>query len=226
MAYKLYTNKFKYEVIMAYQSEDYTLNELCLKYEVDRTTVYDWMEKFEKAGLSGLEKSRTVKQYSKELKVSAVRDYLSGEYSQREVVRRYGISSKTVFLKWIEKYNSHRALKDTGKGRSHSMTRGRKTTLEERIQISTHCINNEKDYQSTAEIYGVSYSQVYQWVRKFEAGGTAALKDGRGRKKEELELSPEEKINLEMKKLESENERLKAENAFLKKLEEIERRRR
>jgi transposase len=43
------------------------------------------------------------------------------------------------------------------------------------------------------------------------------------RKKQEL--SPEEKIKLEMKKLERENERLRAENAFLKKLEGIERRR-
>ena len=52
-----------------------------------------------------------------------------------------------------------------------------------------------------------------------------ALRDRRGRKKEEVELSPEEKIKFEMKKLEKENERLRAENAFLKKLEELERRR-
>ena len=50
-------------------------------------------------------------------------------------------------------------------------------------------------------------------------------KDKRGRKKEEAELSPEEKMKLEMKKLERENERLRAENLFLRKLEEIERRR-
>ena len=37
--------------------------------------------------------------------------------------------------KWIKKYNSHRELKDTGKGMSESMTKGRKTTWEERIQI-------------------------------------------------------------------------------------------
>ncbi|MEF7592745.1 helix-turn-helix domain-containing protein, partial [Bacillus thuringiensis] len=67
--------------------------------------------------------------------------------------------------------------------------------------------------------------QVYQWVKKYNNGGDEALKDRRGRKKEEQELSPEEKVKLEMKKLERENERLRAENAFLKKLEELERRR-
>ncbi|MEK5271113.1 MAG: hypothetical protein C6W54_15845 [Bacillaceae bacterium] len=68
-------------------------------------------------------------------------------------------------------------------------------------------------------------NKVYQWVKKYENGGEEALKDKRGRKKEEAELSPEEKMKLEMKKLERENERLRAENLFLRKLEEIERRR-
>jgi hypothetical protein len=66
---------------------------------------------------------------------------------------------------------------------------------------------------------------VYQWVKKYEDGGDEALKDKRGRKKEEAELTAEDKINLQIKKLERENERLRAENLFLKKLEEIERRR-
>ena len=83
----------------------------------------------------------------------------------------------------------------------------------------------EKIIKKTAETYEVSYQQVYQWVKKYENGGEEALKDKRGRKKEEAELSPEEKMKLEMKKLERENERLRAENLFLKKLEEIERRR-
>ncbi|MFD2776702.1 helix-turn-helix domain-containing protein, partial [Ornithinibacillus salinisoli] len=73
--------------------------------------------------------------------------------------------------------------------------------------------------------YKVTYQQVYQWVKKYETKGAEALKDNRGRTKSETELSPEEKMTLQMKRLELENERLRAENLFLKKLEEIERRR-
>lgn len=62
-------------------------------------------------------------------------------------------------------------------------------------------------------------------MRKFEADGWDALKDRRGLSKSEEELSPEEKMKLEMRRIEKENEQLRAENAFLKKLEEIERRR-
>ena len=179
------------------------------------------MKEFEEFGIDGLERSNSWKGF----KEAAVKDYLSGEFSQYEIVRKYGISSRSVLQRWMEKYNSHRDLKDTSKGKTSSMTKGRKTTWNERIQIVLDCLGNGKDYKKTAETYEVSYQQVYQWVKKYENGGEEALKDKRGRKKEEAELSPEEKMKLEMKKLERENERLRAENLFLKKLKEIERRR-
>lgn len=48
--------------------------------------------------------------------------------------------------------------------------------------------------------------------------------DGRGRKKAEEELTDADRQKLAMKKMEAEIERLRAENALLKKLEELERR--
>jgi transposase len=222
---KFYSSQFKYEVLKAYKNEDYTLKELCSKYGIADVTLYDWAEKYEKYGLNGLEDSRIWKAYSKDLKQAAVGDYISGEYSQREIIRKYGISSTSVLRKWIKKYNGHRELKDTAKGRTSSMTKGRKTTWKERIEIVQDALANGKDYQQTAENHQVSYQQVYQWVRKYKDGGWDALQDRRGRSKKEEELTSEEKMKLEMRRIEKENERLRAENAFLKKLEEIERRR-
>lgn len=105
---------------------------------------------------------------------------------------------------------------------SQSMTKGRSTTLEERIEIVKQCVDNNKNYQLTAEMFNVSYQQVYGWVRKFEADGEDALIDKRGRNKIESELTEEDKIRFAMKRIEKENERLRAENAFLKKLQELE----
>nr|WP_157050009.1 hypothetical protein [Thalassobacillus sp. C254] len=51
------------------------------------------------------------------------------------------------------------------------------------------------------------------------------MKDRRGRNKSDEELTSEERMKLEMKRLQKENEQLRAQNALLKKLEEIERRR-
>jgi transposase len=225
MSKQSYSKEFKYEVLLAYENRDYTIKELCSKFQISKSSLKEWTEQFEKYGVEGLKQSESWKPYSKELKEAAVRDYLSGEFSQNEIVRKYEISTRSLLRKWIKKYNSHRELKDTSMGRTSSMTKGRKTTWDERKQIVFYCLENRKDYQKTAETYEVSYQQVYQWVNKYENGGDEALKDRRGRNKVEAELSPEETVKFEMKKLERENERLRAENAFLKKLEEIERRR-
>ncbi len=57
-----------------------------------------------------------------------------------------------------------------------------------------YCLSKDQDYDKTAEYYGVSYQQVYQWVRKYEASGIDALQDRRGRNKNEEELMIEEKV--------------------------------
>ncbi|MFJ7667050.1 transposase [Lysinibacillus sp. NPDC097195] len=103
------------------------------------------------------------------------------------------------------------------------MPKGRKTTLDERIQIVHYCLQNDNNYQLTANTYQVSYQQVYQWVKKYQAGDEVSLQDKRGRNKDDQERTTAEQCQLEIKQLERENERLRTENALLKKLEELER---
>ena len=104
------------------------------------------------------------------------------------------------------------------------MTTGRKTTYEERIEIVSFCIANANDYNLAASKFNVSYQQVYTWVKKYNKDGYNALVDRRGKNKLFEELSESEKLSAQLKLLEAENRRLKMENDFLKKLEEIERR--
>lgn len=225
MSFREYSTDFKYEVVMAYITEAFKVKDICSMYKIPKVTLYEWIDKYKCNGIEGLENSKEFKVYSKALKEAAVLDYLSGKYSQNEILRKYKISSRGVLGRWINKYNSHRELRDTPKGSMDSMTKGRKTTFEERVEIVIFCLENEKDYTKTANIYKVSYQQVYQWVNKYIDGGEDALRDGRGRTKKVEDLTPEEKTKLEMKRLEKENERLRMEIAFLKKLKEIERRR-
>lgn len=220
-----YTAEEKLKILTEHENSCISLADLCKVYEISDYAFYDWEKRYKKQGIEGLKESRTWKKYSKELKEAAVLDYLSGNYSMYDIVYKYEISSRSVLTKWINRYNSHGELEDTGKGMNNSMTKGRPVTLEDRIKIVNYCIDNNKNYQKTAELFSVSYQQVYGWVRKFEAGGEDALKDGRGRNKVESELTEDDKIRIAMKKIEMENERLRAENAFLKKLQELEGRR-
>ena len=101
------------------------------------------------------------------------------------------------------------------------MTKGRKTTQEERAEIVAFCLEHNKDYGLTVETYNVSYQQIYAWVRKDEEGGVYKLKDNRGRTKPAEEMTEVEKLKAEMKILEAKNKQLEIENEFIKKLQEI-----
>ncbi len=103
------------------------------------------------------------------------------------------------------------------------MSTGRRTTLEERIEIVSACIANGKDYGTAIERYGVSYQQIYSWVRKYEEQGVDGLLDRRGKRKDEASMSELEKLQAQIKLRASENDRLRIENALLKKLAEMER---
>lgn len=103
------------------------------------------------------------------------------------------------------------------------MTKGRKTTFEERVTIVENCIASDRDYAATANKFNVSYQQVYTWVRKYDKKGLDSLKDGRGRRKPESEMSELERLRYEARMLKAQLTKQKMEIDFLKKLEELER---
>jgi len=108
----------------------------------------EWKHKLNTYGPEGLKESSTWKKYSQELKLSAIRECQSITYSLREIARKYEISDKTILRQWIKQYNEHREIKATTEEMYRSMTKGRPTTWEERIQIVLYCLENAKDFQT------------------------------------------------------------------------------
>jgi len=163
--------------------------------------------------------------YSKETKMSAVLDYLAGKGTMQEICEKYGIRDDRQLRSWLKVYNRHEDFtKLTGGSR---MTRGRDTTAEERIQIVKECIFNGNDYGGTALKYRVSYQQVYTWTKKYREMGEAGLEDRRGHRTGTLpSRTPEEELRDKIAQLEREKYNLEMENALLKKVKELERRRR
>jgi transposase len=163
--------------------------------------------------------------YSKETKLSAVLDYLAGKGSMREICEEYGVLDSRQLRNWLKVYNRHEDFKiHTGGSR---MTKGRDTTAQERIQIVKACIANGNDYGGTALKYRVSYQQVYTWTKKYHAMGEAGLEDRRGHRAGTLpSRTPEEYLRDRIAQLEREKYDLEMENALLKKVKELERRRR
>jgi transposase-like protein len=163
------------------------------------------------------------KKYSKELKIQAVEDYLAGLGSQIDICKKYGIRSKGKLQRWIKQYNGHEELKSSGTGGSTIMTKGRKTTFNERVEMVQYCIEHDHNYTKTSEKYQVSYQQVRNYTVKYEAYGVEALVDNRGKKKSQDRMSELEILRAENKILRAQKERAEIEASFLKKLEDIER---
>lgn len=116
-------------------------------FNVNVRNLYEWQAKYQFGGINALLCPAKNKIYPEELKRNAIEDYLTGNYSKHELMVKYGISGQTVFNRWLKKYNSHSELKDSNQRMTQTMTKGRKTTLEERIEIVKTCLKNEKDYK-------------------------------------------------------------------------------
>ena len=99
---------------------------------------------------------------------------------------------------------------------------GRKTTIEERREIVAYCLNHNRDYKGTADIYAVSYSQVYSWVKKYDARGEEGLEDRRGHRKTDEEADELERLRRENLRLKRQLEERDMTVELLKKVKEFE----
>ena len=127
-----------------------------------------------------------------------------------------------MLQQWISCYNGHKDFKERSSARGEIyMTKGRKTTQQERAQIVAFCIEHGKDYALTVETYQVSYQQIYSWVRKYEANGVDGLVDRRGKAKPEDELTEAERLRQENRMLQAMLKDKEMEIALLKKLREL-----
>jgi transposase len=214
----------KFAILQEIENGHIGVKAACSEFGISKTTLVKWRRRYQVYGYEGLASQTHNRSYSAELKLQAVKDYLYGGLSQYQIIDRYKIASRTQLANWIKKYNGHSNLRAYTGGKT-AMTTRRSTTWQERIDIVLYCLAHAKDYKKVVDQFQVSYQQVYGWVKKYEAGGQEALQDGRGRTKAPEELTEADHQMLATKKLEYENERLRAENAFLKKLQEFERRR-
>lgn len=203
---------------------DESLRNAARRLGVNLASIQQWISIYNSDGIDGFRFTGN-KRYSKELKEQAVLDYLAGKGSLQSICQRYGIKAKSKLQEWIKKYNGHDELISRGTGGSQIMTQGRKTTFDERIEIVQYCIAHDHNYAETSEKFQISYQQARSYTVKFESGGIEALRDRRGHKKPTDELTELERLRAENKILRAQKERAEMEAAFLKKLNEIERRR-
>ena len=198
--------EIKFKFIEEYLNGNISQIAIARELGLHPSSIQGWIRKYKAFGPEGLKN-------------------INGKGSLADISLKYNLSCTGILTQWINKYNKcHKTCKSHNNKGDHIMTNGRKTTYEERIEIVAFCIANANDYNLTANKYKVSYQQIYTWINKYNRSGYEALVDSRGKRKKIEDLSESEKIAAQLKLLEAENRRLKMENDFLKKLDEIERR--
>lgn len=187
-------------------------------------TIRDWILAYQNGGIEALCPVTANHSYSKEFKLEMIQRYIAGEGSVTELCARYGIPAHVTLQNWISLYNANRELRDYDPKREVYMAEARrKTSIEERKEIVEYCIEHNRNYKETASIYDVSYSQVYSWVKKYDAYGEEALTDKRGRHKADDEVDELERLRRENIRLKRQLEEKDMLAELLKKVQEFER---
>ena len=124
---------------------------------VNLTVIMDWVRLYQSEGAQAFLPRERNRRYDPVLKNTAVKDYLSGQGSIREICKKYKIRSTHQLRSWIKVYNGHKDFKkQTGGSR---MIKGRETAQAERIAVAKACLANGKNYGEAAIQYNVSYQQ-------------------------------------------------------------------
>ena len=214
------------ELIQRYINGEIGKRKAALEAGVGKTTMADWIARYESEGADGFHPRQTNRVYSPELKLAAVREYLSGNGSYLQISKKYKIRSATQLKTWVKVYNAHGGFCSVTHSEGGSyMKQGRETTYEERVQIVKECIESGKNYGAMALKHRVSYQQVRTWTLRFEEMGEAGLEDRRGkRKKDQTPRTELEKAQIEINQLQHKLYLAEMENYLLKKVKELERR--
>lgn len=212
----------KLKIVEACLAGEISICEAGQRAGVHHKTVIRWISRYKAEGPSAFLPSEHNRPYPAEVKYRAVEEYLSGKGSLQNICEKCKIRSEKQLRDWIKVYNCHEDFK-TQSGRSH-MTKSRKTSQDERLEIAKECLENGKNYGETAQKYAVSYQQVYTWVKRFSELGEAGLEDRRGqRTAQQSPRTAEEELKARIAQLEHENYMLKMERDLLKKVKELER---
>jgi transposase len=161
--------------------------------------------------------------YSQEFKLKVVHTYLSGSAGQREIATSFQIG-RTQLRDWLFAYESHgvAGLEPHQQQRSYS--------TEFKLSVLAHRRIHYLSLQETAAFFSIpSFSTIYDWEQRYNQGGIKAFVDHRGRpqkmkKSNDIDpasTTPKALIPQTQAELLREIEYLKAENAYLKKLEAL-----
>lgn len=167
--------------------------------------------------------------FNLDFKVQVVSEYLKGAGSV-SLARKYHIAKRDTVLLWVHRFEKY------GVAGLEVQEKQRDYSGEFKIQVLNWKRQQQASLSETALHFNItSPSVIYQWQRRFDLGGIDSLVRKRGRPKAmakhkakktvepTLEQRVAHKEKDELRQLKKENQMLRIENEFLKKLDALSR---
>ena len=150
--------------------------------QVSSASIRRWISRYKSEGEEAFLIGKRNRVYTLEQKQQAVLTYISGEGSLLEISQKFKLSNPSILSNWVKIYQSQGQL-DSVKfsGGGSYITKGRRVTPEERLEIVMDCIAAGKNYGQMAIKHNISYQQARIWTIRFEQSGEEGLQDQRGR---------------------------------------------
>lgn len=184
-----YSKELKLDTAKQYLNHEGSYFSLGKEVGTSKSVISDWVSKYKEYGDNAFDVSNTNASYTKEFKEKVVLAYLNGEGSYLERAIKFNIASHSIIIGWVKSYNSHMELKDYLPGGNVYMTKSRKVSKVERLEIVKYSMEHDLDYKASAKVYEVSYANLYNWVKKNKELGEEGLGDNRGVHKSNEELA-------------------------------------
>lgn len=157
--------------------------------------------------------SQLTRKYSEDLKVMVVKEYQEGKLGMRPLANKYGIQSKSLIHRWIKAYE---------KFGEKGLVNRRSTetyTVQFKLDVLSFMKRTGSSAMETALHFGITNSTtVSRWMRAITVeGGLEGLNKQKGRPPMSKNKKKQEPMTNEQR-LERENELLRLEVEYLKKL--------
>src|SRR5690625_2296026 len=167
------------------------------------------------------------KKYSYEFKLKIVQEYLNGTLGYTLLSKKYNIPSKSQLQKWVNQYKKY------GKEGLKTKRWNKKYTLNFKLDVLRFKQDTGASYKDTANAFGIGEpSIVANWKRQYVQEGAQGLNKPQGRppkmpkpdknqKKTEEKNEKNNQVTHEIELLKKENEYLRIELEYLKKLKAL-----
>lgn len=153
--------------------------------------------------------------YDEPFRLKAVQQYLSGEDSVKTVATRHGVSARNLG-DWIKRFEQH--------GRAGLVGRGASYSASFKLMVLEAMWREKWSLSHTAIVFDIrTHSHIGKWERQYHEGGP----DGLSRRRTSIRMPdkppkpPDPKTPRTLEDVLKENEYLRAENAYLKKLDAL-----